>query len=137
MGACGERAHPAVGGAGLRAWARSLLISEWAPESVLDVLVVLEELVAHVCATSGATSVRLTYRSGNCLRIEVVAGQPPVPLSPDVGGLLVRNIARACGTTGTTYWADVSLTPRRVPAALPGGRALASGGFELARPSVN
>lgn len=137
MRACGERADPAVDDAGLRDWARALLGPEWSRESVLDVLVVLEELVTHVCTTNVPVRVRLSYRSGNCLRVEVVAGRELVPLGPDVGGLLVRNIAQASGIDGTTYWGDVLLTSRRVPDALPGGGALARGGFEFARPSAN
>ena len=137
MKACGERTDPAVDDAGLRDWAQALLASEWCRESVLDVLVVLEELVAHVCTTNDPVRVRLSYRSGNCLRVEVVARRELVPLGPDIGGLLVHNIARGSGVADTTYWADVLLTSRRVPVALPGGGSLVRGGFEFARPTDN
>lgn len=114
----------------LRHWARTSLTARWSEQTLLDALVVLEELASHVSAAGGPARVRLSYRSANCVHIEVDDQRAePVPLGSDVGAVLVRHLARDTGVVRhqwhTTFWADVTLVPRHVPVALPGGRVLA------------
>lgn len=124
----------------LRQWARVLLTERWSEQTLLDALVVLEELASHVCEAGDPARVRLSYRSGNCLRIEIDDDRVvPVPLGSDVGAVLIRHLSRALGVhrhpRHITLWADISLFPRQVPAALPDGRVLAP--FEPAEASRN
>jgi hypothetical protein len=107
-----------------------LLTDRWSEQTLLDALVVLEELASHVCLAGDPARVRLSYRSGNCLRIEIDDDRPsPVPLGSDVGAVLIRHLSRALGvirhSAHLTLWADILLAPREVPAELPGGRVLA------------
>jgi hypothetical protein len=130
----------APGSGKLSTWARSLLAGEWSEETVLDAVVVLDELASHVCRGGLPAQVRLAYRGGNRLRIEVDDERAaPPPLNSDVGALLVRHLSRECGLTrrarGATFWADVGLAAKHVPSALPGGPVLSP--FEPAAPSAN
>lgn len=113
----------------LRTWARGVLARDCTEETVLDAIVVLEELAGHVCRGGRPAQVRLFHRTGNLLRIEVDDERPAAPLlGSDVGILLVRHLSKSCGVLrrpgGTTFWAEVTLLDRRVPGALPGGPAL-------------
>ncbi|GAB2966115.1 hypothetical protein LWP59_22440 [Amycolatopsis acidiphila] len=124
----------------LRTWARSVLTGEWTEDTVLDVVVVLEELANHVCRGGRPAQVRLSYRTGNRLRIEVDDERAvPRSLGSDIGALLVRHLARDSGVRrwrrGVTFWADVALVASRVPGALPGGVVL--GPFEPGARSPN
>jgi hypothetical protein len=127
----------------LRIWARSLLADDWSEETVLDAVVVLEELAFHVCRGGAPAQVRLSYRGGNRLRIELDDERAvPVPLGSDIGALLIRHVSRASGMTrgrtrGATFWAEIGLVARHVPAALPGGPRLAPGRFEPGRATDN
>lgn len=126
----------------LRTWARSLLAEDWSEESVLDAIVVLEELASHVCRGGAPAQVRMSYRGGNRLRIELDDERAvPVPLASDIGALLIRHVSRESGMTrrsfGATFWAEVGLVARHVPSALPGGPVLAPGRFEPGRYTDN
>jgi hypothetical protein len=117
-----------------------VLGGEQAEESVLDAVVVLEELASHVCRGGRPAQVRLAYRTANRLRIEVDDERAvPPPLGSDVGTLLVRHLSRDCGVVrhsrGATFWAEVALVDRRMPAALPGGPVL--GPFEPGEVAAN
>ncbi|GAB3003605.1 hypothetical protein GCM10017788_32990 [Amycolatopsis acidiphila] len=114
----------------LREWARASLTALWSEQTLLDALVVLEELVSHVRAEGVPAQVRLSYRGANRVHIEVDDERAEaVPLGADVGAVLIRHLARGSGAERhrghTTFWADVSLVPRHIPAKLPGVRAVA------------
>lgn len=119
----------------LRTWAQGLLAEDWSEETVLDAIVVLEELASHVCSGGAPAQVRLSYQGGNRLRIELDDERAvPIPLGSDIGGMLIRHVSRASGMIrrpwGATFWAEVGLVARHIPSALPGGPALAPGPFE-------
>lgn len=119
---------------GIRSWAQRLLEREWSRESVACAMVVLEELACHACQENHSAPVRLSFRSGNCLRIEVddEAGACTA-LGTELGALLVRNLSVDSGLSPSrgcvTLWAHVNLETAHVPKALSARGALIEADF--------
>lgn len=118
----------------VRHWAQGLLEPEWSRESVACAMVVLEELASHVCQDGRSAPVRLSFRSGNCLRIEVddESGECAT-LGTELGALLVRNLSIASGLHHSpervVLWAHVNLETAHVPEALSGRSSLVAADF--------